>query len=214
MHDDFYASLFGAGYSAYMERPRLSRVISRLVWGGDTKPYYASMAAAAEVPDGGTIVDCPCGAGPALRAIPTTGAVGYIGVDLSPAMIRRARERAAARGLSNTRFIEANATDLPLGSASADLFFCFWGLHCFADPQAALAEAARVLKPGGRLVGSSFIRGQDTLRQRLLIRPHVGDFGPLGTQPEIESWLTAADFKLTATKRSGPFLFFRANKRI
>ncbi len=67
-----------------------------------------------------------------------------------------------------------------------------------------------MLKPGGRLVGSSFIRGRDALRQRLLIRPHVGDFGPLGTQPEIESWLTAADFKLTATKRSGPFLFFEA----
>lgn len=113
MRDDFYASFFGAGYSAYMERPRLSSVISRLVWGGDTKPYYASMAAAAEVPDGGTIVDCPCGAGPALRAIPTTGAVDYIGVDLSPSMIRRARERATARGLSNTRFVEANATDLP-----------------------------------------------------------------------------------------------------
>src|ERR1044072_1504777 len=159
MRDDFYASLFGAGYSAYMERPRSSRVISRLVWGGDTKPYYESMAAAAEVREGSTIVDCPCGAGPALRAIPTTGAVDYIGVDLSPSMIRRARERAAARGLSNTRFVEANATDLPVGSASADLFFSFWGLHCFADPQAALAEAARVVKRRGRLGGSLFLRG-------------------------------------------------------
>jgi hypothetical protein len=67
--DDFYASPFGVAYSAYMERPRLSRLISRTVWGGDSKPYYESMGAIAEVPDGGTIVDCPCGAGPALRAV-------------------------------------------------------------------------------------------------------------------------------------------------
>jgi hypothetical protein len=69
VRDDFYASPFGAAYSAYMERPRLSRLISRIVWGGDTKAYYDSMRAVAEIEDGGTIVDCPCGAGPALRAV-------------------------------------------------------------------------------------------------------------------------------------------------
>jgi len=209
--DDFYASPLGVAYSAYMERPRLSSRISRLVWGGDTKPYYECMAAPAEVPEGGTIVDCPCGAGPALRAIPATGAIDYVGVDLSPSMIRRARERAATRGLTGAEFVEADAAELPVGSASADLFFSFWGLHCFDDPQAATVEAARVLKPGGRLVGSSFVRGRDSLRQRLLIRPHTGDFGPLGTQPEIESWLGAAGFQLTDAKRSGPLLFFEAH---
>jgi ubiquinone/menaquinone biosynthesis C-methylase UbiE len=79
-----------------------------------------------------------------------------------------------------------------LPDASADLFLSFWGLHCFDRPAAATIEAARVLKPGGRVVGASFVRGKDTLRQRFLIRPHIGDFGPLGTQPEIESWLIAA----------------------
>ncbi|HZK15760.1 MAG TPA: hypothetical protein VFC52_04150, partial [Solirubrobacterales bacterium] len=68
-HRDFYASPFGVAYSTYMERPRLSRLISRVAWGGDSKPYYDSMGAVAEVAAGGTIVDCPCGAGPALRAL-------------------------------------------------------------------------------------------------------------------------------------------------
>jgi ubiquinone/menaquinone biosynthesis C-methylase UbiE len=207
---DFYASPFGAIYSAYMERPRLSSRISRLVWGGDTKPYYESMAAVGEVPAGSTVVDCPCGAGPALRAVPTDGSIRYVGADLSPSMLRRVRKRAAARGLTKAEFIEADAAELPLPSASADLFLSFWGLHCFADPAAALAEAARVLAPGGRLVGASFVRGSGALRQRLLIRPNLGDFGPLGTAAEIESWFAAASLDLTGTRRSGPFLFFEA----
>jgi ubiquinone/menaquinone biosynthesis C-methylase UbiE len=211
--EDFYASPFGAIYSAYMERPWLSSRISRLVWGGDTKPYYESMASAATVPAGGTIVDCPCGAGPALRSIPLKGSTRYVGIDLSPSMIRRARKRAAARGLAGFDFVQADATEIPLPSAVADLFLSFWGLHCFGDPRAAIIEAARILKPGGRLVGSSFVRGGDSLRQRFLVRPHLGDFGPLGTQPEIESWLTAAGLELTSAKRSGPLFFFEARKR-
>ncbi len=210
--EDFYASPFGAIYSAYIERPRLSSAISRVLWGGDTRPYYASMAAAAMVPPGGTIVDCPCGAGPVLRAIPSSGRVRYVGVDVSPAMLRRARRRAADRTLSDADFIQADAAEIPLPSATADLFFSFWGLHCFDDPQAAIEEIARILKPGGRLVGSSFVRGRGTLRQRLLIRPHLGDFGPLGTQPEIESWLAGAGLELADARRSGPFLFFAARK--
>jgi ubiquinone/menaquinone biosynthesis C-methylase UbiE len=211
--DDFYDSPWGATYSAYMERPRINSRISRLVWGGDTKPYYESMAAAAEVPNGGTIVDCPCGAGPALRAIPADRDVRYVGVDLSPAMLRRARARAIAGGLNDAEFVEADASAIPLPSATADLLFSYWGLHCFPDPRAATIEIARLLRPGGRLVGSSFVRGRDTLRQRFLIRPHTGDFGPLGTQAEIESWLAMADLELTSAKRSGPLLFFDAHKR-
>jgi ubiquinone/menaquinone biosynthesis C-methylase UbiE len=209
--EDFYSSPLGAAYSAYMERPWVSSRLSRVFWGGDTRPYYASMAAAREVPAGGTIVDCPCGAGPAMRAI--APGVNYVGVDLSPSMLRRARERAALRGLATAEFIEADATSIPLPAGLADLLFSFWGLHCFPDPAAALLEAARILKPDGCLVGSSFLRGKETLRQRFFIRPHIGDFGPLGTQTEIESWLADAALDLTGTKRSGPFLFFEARKR-
>ncbi len=210
--DDFYASPFGAAYSAYMERPGLSRLISRTVWGGDSKPYYESMNAIAEVPDRGTIVDCPCGAGPALRAVRPDGSVHYVAADLSPSMIRRARKRAEARGLTGVEFLESDATELPLPSESVDLFLSFWGLHCFDDPPAALAESARVLKPGGRLVGCCFVRGRDSLRQRLLVRPGSGDFGQVGTQSEVEAWLATAGFAVSSTERSGPMLFFDAGR--
>jgi SAM-dependent methyltransferase len=210
---DFYASPFGAAYSAYMERPRLSRLIARTIWGGDIRPYYDRMSAVAEVNDGGTIVDCPCGAGPALRALRPNADVRYVAADLSPSMLQRARKRARARGLTAVEFVEADAADLPLERDTADLFLSLWGLHCFKDPAAAIRDAARVLKPSGRIVGACFVRGGETPRQRLLVRPGRGDFGKVGTQAELEHWLVAAGLALSDSKRSGPMWFFDAQRR-
>jgi SAM-dependent methyltransferase len=208
--DDFYASPLGAAYSAYMERPRCSRPLGRLFWGGDTRPYYESMAAVGEAADGATIVDCPCGAGPALRALEPGRDVRYVAADLSPAMLARARRRAEMRRLSDRiEFVEAKAEDLPLDTSSADLFLSYWGLHCFPDPEAAIAEAARVLKPGGRLVGATFVRGP-SLRQRLTLRPHRGDFGPMCTEAELLEWLARAGLRPTGSDRSGLYMFFEA----
>lgn len=209
--DDFYASPLGAAYSAYMERPRLSRRIGKLIWGGDTGAYYESMAAVGEAPEGGTIVDCPCGAGPALRALEPGREVRYVAADLSPAMLRRARERAAKRGLGEIEFIESRAEDLPLENASADLFLSYWGIHVFPDPRAAVAEIGRVLKPGGRLVGASFVRGESR-RQRLLLKPNAGDFGPMCTEPELLEWLAQEGLRVTDTGRSGLYMFFEATR--
>lgn len=207
--DDFYDSLFGSAYSAYMERPRLGRLIARAVWGGDSKRYYESMAAVKELPAGGTVVDCPCGAGPALRGVPAGDSIRYVAADLSPSMIRRARKRAEARHLGNVEFVHADASELPLPSTSADLFLSYWGLHCFQDPQGALAEAARILKPGARLVGAALLRGTESLRQRFLIRSCTGGFGKVGTESEVEDWLRVAGFQAQLS-RSGPMLFFDA----
>lgn len=211
MADDLFASPFGAVYSAYMQRPWLSRPIAALVWGGDVRPFYESMAAIREAPERGTIVDCPCGAGVALRGLSDDARVRYIGLDLSPHMLRRARRRADARGLGDTEWVEADAARLPLADESADLFLSYWGLHCFAEPERAVREAARVLKPGGRLVGATFVRGSG-LRQRLLVRPGRGAWGDVGTDADLHRWLRDAELADRRLRTSGPMAYFEATK--
>jgi SAM-dependent methyltransferase len=207
--DDFYASPFGVAYSAYAERPWLNRLIAMTVWGGDTRRYYESMSAIREVEDGGTVVDCPCGAGVALRELRIDADLRYVAVDLSPSMLRRTRKRIEKRGLRQVEIVQADAAEIPLPDESAGLFLSYWGLHCFPDPAAALVEAARILRPGGRLVGSTFVRGRDSLRQRL-IRPDVGDFGKPGTAEDVPRRLETAGFGEPRIQRSGPMLFFDA----
>jgi ubiquinone/menaquinone biosynthesis C-methylase UbiE len=168
------------------------------------------MAAIGEVPDGGLIVDCPCGAGAAFRGLDPAARVRYLAYDLSPAMLRRARRRAEKRGLAAIELGRAEATDLPLGPDAADLFLSYWGLHCFEEPEGALREAARVLKPGGRLVGCAFLEGDGSRRQKALVRPHRGDFGRVGSEDEVMTWIAAAGFELRRIERSGPMFFFEA----
>lgn len=86
------------------------------------------------------------------------------------------------------------------------------GLHCFPDPAAAIAETVRLLAPSGRLVGCTFVRGTDSLRQRLLIRPGLGDFGQVPTAAEVEAHLAAADLATDSIDQRGPMLYFTGHR--
>lgn len=96
-------------------------------------------------------LDIGCGPGVAVRgaaAVVTDGRA--VGVDRSPSMIDIAQKRAAA--LPNVEFAVGEAEDLPFPD---DAFTVAWTAHAFhhwADPEAGLIEARRVLAPGGRLL--------------------------------------------------------------
>jgi ubiquinone/menaquinone biosynthesis C-methylase UbiE len=183
------AGPFGAIYDFYIERPRLARLVLGAMWGVDPRPFYRSLTAVAELPDGATVLDVPCGGGVALRGLRPGQDVRWVGVDIEPAMLDRARRRAARHPSADVRLIEGDMYRLPLEDATADLCLSYGGLHCLARPQAALAEMARCLRPGGRLLGSTFL-AQGSRRQRLLLRND--DFGSTGSAEDLREWLHAA----------------------
>jgi ubiquinone/menaquinone biosynthesis C-methylase UbiE len=198
---------FGAIYDAYIRRERLARLIAWVVWGSDIRPFYGSMAAIGEVADGGTIVDVPCGAGVALRGLRPGQRVRYLGFDLSPRMLERARRQAGQLGLRQIELGEADAEALPVGDATADLFLSYFGLHCFPHPDAAVREAGRCLRSGARLVGSTIVFGNRRL-DRIRVRPGAGGFGPVGTEGDLERWLSDAGIEDIRIDRRGVFAVF------
>jgi SAM-dependent methyltransferase len=201
---------FGRAYSYWMERPWLARLVGLALWGGDPKPYYDSMRAIGELPEGAVVADAPCGAGAAFVALSPRQRLRYLALDLSPLMLERARQRARAFGLDQIELVEGDAERIPLESGSVDLFLSYWGLHCMPHPEAAVREIARCLRRGGRVVGAMICRGP-SLRQRLFLRPGTGGFGPGGSVDDLARWLVAAGLTKTRLEVSGAFAYFEAS---
>ncbi len=74
-----------------------------------------------------------------------------IGVDMTPAMLTKARSAAAEANIENVEFREGCAEALPVADGSIDVIISNGVLNLMPDKQAALQEMARVLKPNGRL---------------------------------------------------------------
>lgn len=110
---------------------------------------FALEALAALLPETATIVDLGCGTGLLLERI-APYVQRAIGVDSSAEMLALARKR--IEPFRSAELIEAPVERLPLADAAADAALLLLVLGHVAEPAAALAEACRIVRPGGRLV--------------------------------------------------------------
>lgn len=131
-------------------QPELSRVPDASVesFAGVANPFSLG-----RVEPGARVLDLGCGAGTDLLiAAQMTGPDGHAtGVDMTPGMLDRARESAAALGLANVDVREALIESLPLEDHSVDVVLSNGVIDLVPDKDAVFAEIDRVLRPGGRL---------------------------------------------------------------
>jgi SAM-dependent methyltransferase len=103
--------------------------------------------------EGERVLDLGSGAGTdsliAAQMVGPTGSV--IGIDMTPAMLSKARGAAAETGVSNVEFVESEAEHLPFPDGSFDVVISNGVIDLIPDKDAVFAELYRVLTPGGRI---------------------------------------------------------------
>jgi ubiquinone/menaquinone biosynthesis C-methylase UbiE len=108
----------------------------------------------------GDLIDVACGPGVVTAAI-APPARSVTAFDATEAMLDKARARCAKAGLKNVAFERGDAEELPFADARFDGAVTRLAIHHFANPQRALDEMFRVLRPGGRAVIVDVVSSED-----------------------------------------------------
>jgi arsenite methyltransferase len=154
--------------------------------------------ATAHLRAGEVVVDLGSGGGlDVFLAAKKVGSEGRaIGIDMTPAMIERARANAEAGGYTNVEFHQATIDAIPLPDASVDCVISNCVLNLAPDKPAVFREIARILKPGGRLAISDIaLKGELPEEIARSVAAYVGCIGGAIRMDEYTAGLRAAGFE-------------------
>jgi SAM-dependent methyltransferase len=191
--------------------------VQRRLWGTDprawaelaephNRPLFEAVLGAAGVGEGTRLLDVGCGSGLALQLAAERGAVPS-GIDISPGLLGVARER-----LPDADLREGDMEALPFEDTAFDAVVGVNAFQFAGDPRRALAEAARVVRPGGRVVASLFAapeRSQSTAvhhaMQALIPPAAAAEHAPyaLSAPGNLEAALAAAGLHVTGDGEVG-----------
>ena len=153
--------------------------------------------ALAELKPGETVLDLGSGGGidvllSARRVGPTGKAYG---LDMTDEMLALARENQRKAGVGNVEFLKGEIENIPLPDASVDVIISNCVINLSADKRQVLAEAFRVLKPGGRFaVSDVVVRGEVPEAVRRSIELWIGCVAGALEEEEFKSLLRATGF--------------------
>jgi len=131
---------------------------------GPDEEAQLAMDALGDAAKGGIVVDASCGSGLFTRRFLKSGAYkGVVALDYSDAMLRQAKtymEEEKLLGKGDVIFVRADIARLPFPESSLDGVHAGAAIHCWPDSKTAIAEIARVLKPGATFCGTTFLNVQ------------------------------------------------------
>jgi ubiquinone/menaquinone biosynthesis C-methylase UbiE len=158
-----------------------------------------------------TVLDLAAGTGRYARLLAEQHQPKVVfAVDISEPMIRHGMALCAAQGYDNILYMRADAQQLPFRSAEIDRLNCFGALHLFPDPPQALAELARVAKPGAAfscLTACEYERGWKNQAQEVFSRLATFRFF---SEPELRLYLEKAGWRDMSALRREMLLMFSA----
>jgi arsenite methyltransferase len=167
--------------------------------------------AVADLHEGETVLDLGSGAGAdVLISARRVGPGGKaIGLDMTDEMLELARANAAHAGLGNIEFVKGYIEELPLADGSVDVIVSNCVLNLSGDKAKVFAEAARVLRPGGRLAVSDVIASPDMDEAtRADMAAYTGCIAGALSEQQFRDGLAAAgftDIEIRATHRVHEF---------
>ena len=162
----------------------------------------------AEPKRGETVLDLGSGAGvDAFLAAREVGPEGrVIGVDMTPAMIDRARANASRSGYANVEFRLGEIEHLPVSDASVDLIVSNCVVNLSPEKDRVFREAYRVLKPGGRMLVSDLVLNQPLPAEtRRSIEAYVGCIAGASLRADYLAFIRKAGFEEVEVVREGRY---------
>ena len=153
--------------------------------------------AVADLRPGEVVLDLGAGAGADVLISARRVAPGgrAIGLDMTEEMLALARANAAEAGVDNAEFVQGYLEDIPLPDASVDVVISNCVINLAADKRRVLAEAARVLRPGGRFAVSDVIADPEMDdATRADMQQWTGCIAGALTRAEFDSALVDAGF--------------------